>query len=94
MTFEVRLAFLLGFFAIWTFLGMLPWLVVAIVRRVRGVILALPLAQAGGAAGGVLIPFLGADNVRGFLLSLFTAGLGGALACLLGVYLARGLPRW
>ncbi len=94
MTFEVRLAFLLGFFAVWTFLGVLPWLIVATWRHGRGVILALPLAMAGGAAGGVLVPFLGADDVRGFLLSLFTASLGGALACLLGVYLARGLPRW
>ncbi|HZP26015.1 MAG TPA: hypothetical protein VFB90_03110 [Dehalococcoidia bacterium] len=94
MTFEARLAFLLGFFAIWMFLGMLPWLLVAIVRHGRGVIFALPLALAGGAAGGVLAPALGADDARGFLLSLAAAAGGGLLASLIGVLLTKGLRRF
>ena len=94
MTFEVRLAFLLGFFIIWCFLGMLPWLVVAIVRRGRGVILALPLALAGGAAGGVLVPALGTDDAAGFLISLGAAMAGGLLASLIGVLLMRGVARF
>lgn len=94
MTFEARLAFLLGFFALWAILGFLPWLVAAVVRRGRGVLLALPLAVAGGAAGGVLVPAVGARDERGFLISLATAFIGGALLSLLGVLLAARLsPR-
>ena len=93
MTFEVRLAFLLAFFLIWTFLGFVPWLVIAIARRGRGVILALPLAIAGGAAGGVIVPFAGADDARGFLISLASAFSAGLLASLAGVYLGKDLLR-
>lgn len=91
MTFEVRLAFLLGLFALWAILGFLPWLVAAVVRRGRGVLLALPLAVAGGAAGGVLVPAVGARDELGFLISLATAFIGGALLSLLGVLLAARL---
>jgi hypothetical protein len=73
---------------------MLPWLVVAIVRHGRGVIFALPLALAGGAAGGVLVPALGADDARGFLLSLAAAAGAGLLASLVGVVLTRSLRRY
>ncbi|MBI1885301.1 MAG: hypothetical protein HYS09_03135 [Chloroflexi bacterium] len=93
MIFEVRLAFVLGFFALWALLGLLPWVAASLWRRGRGVMLALPLAIAGGAAGGVTVPLAGADDARGFLLSLGTAFLGGALACLLGIRLATTETR-
>jgi uncharacterized membrane protein YeaQ/YmgE (transglycosylase-associated protein family) len=92
MTFEVRLAFLLAFFALWALLGFLPWTIAAVVRRGRGVLLALPLAVVGGAAGGVIVPAAGADDERGFLLSLATAFLGGALLSVVGILLAARLP--
>ena len=91
MTFEVRLAFLLAFFALWALLGFLPWTVAAVARRGRDVLPALPLALAGGAAGGVLVPTVGADDARGFLISLPTAFLGGALLSAFGVWLAMRL---
>jgi hypothetical protein len=88
MTFEVRLAFLLAFFALWTLLGFLPWTIAAVVRRGRDVLPALPLAIAGGAAGGVLVPTVGADDARSFLVSLATSFLGGAFLSVLGIWLA------
>lgn len=77
MTLDLKIAFLLFFFGLWSFLGILPWLVVAIARRGHGALLALPLALAGGCAGGVVLPLLGADDARGFLVSLGTATAGG-----------------
>lgn len=88
MTFEARLAFLLGFFALWAILGFLPWLIAAVVRSGRGVLLALPLAVAGGAAGGVLVPAAGVRDERGFLISLATAFIGGVLLSAIGILLA------
>lgn len=88
MPLDLKVIFLLIFFGLWAALGLLPWLVAAVVRRGRGAALALPLAVAGGCAGGVLVPLLGANDARGFLISL-GAALGGALlASQLGFRLA------
>jgi len=89
VTVEARLAFLLFFFLVWGVLGLLPWVAAALWRRGRGVLLALPLAPLGGMGAGVLTPLLGADDARGFLLSLAMAFLGGALATAAGVFLER-----
>ena len=88
MTFEARLIFVLLFFALWGFLGFLPWSFAAVIRRGRHVLPALPLALATGSLAGVLVPLLGARDVNGFLLSLLTAFLGGAIGTAAGVALA------
>ncbi len=88
MTFEARLAFVLIFFALWAFLGFLPWSFAAVIRRGRHVLPALPLAMATASLAGVLVPLLGARDVGGFLLSLLTAFLGGAIGTAAGVALA------
>ena len=54
MTFEARLIFVLLFFALWTFLGFLPWSFAAVILRGRHVLLALPLALAAGKAKGAI----------------------------------------
>lgn len=91
MTLEVRIAFLLFFFALWCLLGFLPWTVAALLRRGRDVLLALPLALTGGAAAGVLVPLLGLRDALGFLVSLPAALGGGAIATAAGVALALRL---
>ncbi len=88
MTFEARLIFVLLFFALWTFLGFLPWSFAAVIRRGRHVLLALPLALAAASLAGVLVPLLGARDETGFLLSIATAFLGGLLGTVAGVALA------
>ena len=91
VTLEARLAFILAFFAVWIILGLLPWTLAAVLTRGRGALPALPLALAGAAAGGVLIPLLGLRDTLGFLLSLPAALAGGALASAAGIALARRL---
>jgi hypothetical protein len=91
MTLEVRLAFLLFFFLLWGMGGLLPWTVAAVWRRGRGVVLALPLAPIGGMGVGVLTPLLGADDGRGFLVSLAASVMGGALATAAGIWLEAHL---
>jgi|FaiFalDrversion2_1042247.scaffolds.fasta_scaffold00074_3 hypothetical protein len=93
MTVEARVAFLAFFFLLWALLGLLPWLGAALWRRGRGVILALPLAPLAGCLAGALVPVLGADDGRGFLLSLATAFAGGALGTATGVLLEGRLAR-
>ena len=91
MTFEVRVALLLLLSALWALIGFLSWTVAAVARRGRGVLLALPLAVAGAAAAGALVPVAGLRDELGFFLSLGTAFLGGALASLLGILLTARL---
>ncbi len=88
MTFEARLIFVLIFFALWGFLGFLPWSFAAVIRRGRHVLPALPLALATASLAGVLVPLLGARDLNGFLLSLLTAFLGGAIGTAAGVAIA------
>jgi hypothetical protein len=88
MTFEVRLIFVLLFFALWGFLGFLPWSFAAVIRRGRHVLPALPVALATASLAGVLVPLLGPRDVDGFLLSLLTAFLGGAIGTAAGVAIA------
>ena len=88
MTFEARLIFVLLFFALWSFLGFLPWSFAAVIRRGRHVLLALPLALAAASLAGVLVPLLGARDETGFLLSIATAFLGGVVGTAAGVALA------
>ena len=88
MTFEARLIFVLLFFALWTFLGFLPWSFAAVICRGRHVLLALPLALAAASLAGVLVPLLGARDETGFLLSIATAFLGGVVGTVAGILLA------
>jgi hypothetical protein len=88
MTFEARLAFVLFFFALWLFFGLLIWAAVAVLRRGRGAMLALPLALAGAAAAGVLVPVLGWQDAGGFVFSVCTACVGAALGAFAGVALS------
>ncbi len=91
MTFEARLIFVLLFFALWGFLGFLPWSLAAVISRGRHVLPALPLAVAASSLAGVLGPLLGARDLTGFLVSIGTAFAGGVLATVAGVVLARRL---
>jgi hypothetical protein len=91
MTTEARLAFIVFFVVVWCFLALVPWAVAAVIVRGRGALLALPLALAGGAAAGVLVPLVGLRDATGFLLSLPSASIGGALASVLGIAIARRL---
>jgi uncharacterized membrane protein YeaQ/YmgE (transglycosylase-associated protein family) len=88
MTLEARIAFIVLFFATWCFLGLLGWAAVAVLRRGRGAVLALPLALAGACAAGVLVPAFGARDVTGFFVSLLTATAGGIVCSLAGIRLA------
>ena len=91
MTPEARLAFVLFFFAVWCFLGLITWAVAAVVARGRGALPALPLALAAASAAGVAIPLAGLDNAAGFSLSLATALFAGAIASIAGIRLAQRL---
>ncbi len=93
MTLEVRIAFVLFFFAVWLVLGLLPWVVLAVLTRGRGALLGLPLALAAAAAAGVIVPLAGLRDFRGFLVSLVTALAGSALACILSFFLQRRLSN-
>src|SRR3989304_2859398 len=64
MTFEARLLFVLFFFVIWCVLGLFPWALAAVLSRGRGALLAPPLALAGAAPAGVLVPPAGAPPGR------------------------------
>ena len=88
MTFEARLIFVLLFFALWAFLGFLPWSFAAVIRRGRHVLLALPLALTAACLAGVLVPLIGACDETGFLVSIATAFLGGVVGTAGGIALA------
>jgi hypothetical protein len=91
MTPEARLAFVLFFFAVWCFLGLLAWCMAAIFARGRGALPALPIALAAACAGGVAVPLIGLDNAPGFFLSLAIAFVSGAIGAVAGIALARRL---
>lgn len=88
MTFEARIAFVLLFFALWGFLGFLPWSVAAVLRRGRDVLPALPVAVAAACVAGVLVPLLGARDTTGFVVSVPVAFAGGVTGTVAGVALA------
>jgi len=73
-------------FFLWAVLGALPWLVIALRRRGRGVLALLPLAAVGGIGGGVLPPALGLRDAPALLLSLLFALVGGLALTLVGLY--------
>jgi hypothetical protein len=88
MTFEARVLFVIAFFALWGVLGFLCWTAVAVWRRGRGVLPALPLSLLGACLGGVALPVVGgARDERGLMLSILTAAVGGALGTAGGIYL-------
>lgn len=89
MTTEARLAFIVFFFAVWCFLGLMAWAIAAVITRGRGALPALPLALAAAAAAGVAVPLLGARDVAGFFASLGAALLAAAVASAAGIRLAR-----
>jgi hypothetical protein len=93
MPVDLDIIFLALLFIMWAILGFTPWLVLAVLRRGRGVLIALPLAIAGGAGGGVLVPAVGAKDETGLFLSLGTALLGGLALALLGLRLSRIATR-
>jgi len=84
-------------FFVWAVLGALPWLVIALRRRGRGVLALLPLAIVGGVVGAVLVPALGARNVPAVFGSLLAAMAGGLALTLAGLrapgFLSRRLSR-
>jgi hypothetical protein len=89
MTPEARVAFVLFFFAIWCFLGLVSWAIAAVIARGRGAFPALPLALAAASVAGVTVPLAGLDDAVGFLLSLAAAFIAGAIASAVGIRLAR-----
>ena len=89
MPIDLDIIFLALLFIMWAILGFMPWLVVAVLRRGRGVLIALPMAVVGGAGGGVLVPAAGAKDETGLFLSLGTALVGGLALALLGLRLSR-----
>jgi len=93
MPVDLDIIFLALLFIMWAILGFLPWLALALLRRGRGVLIALPLAVAGGAGGGVLAPAAGARDETGLFLSLGTALVGGLALALLGLRLSRIAAR-
>ncbi len=87
MTSEARLIIVLLLFALWGFLGFLPWSFAAVIRRGRQVLPALPIALGLAALAGVLVPIVGARDERGFLVSIGTAFAGGVLGTVVGIAL-------
>jgi hypothetical protein len=88
MTFEARLAFVIFFFAAWLFFGLMAWAAVAVIKRGRGALPALPLALAGAALAGVTVPLMGMQDGAGFVLSLVTATAGGFAGAYVGIAFA------
>ncbi len=93
MPVDLDIIFLALLFIMWAILGFIPWLALALIRRGRGVLVALPLAIVGGAGGGVLVPAAGAKDEAGLFLSLGTALVGGLALALLGLRLSRIVTR-
>jgi len=89
MPIDLDIIFLALLFIMWAILGFIPWLALAVLRRGRGVLIALPMAVVGGAGGGVLVPAAGAKDETGLFLSLGTALVGGLALALLGLRLSR-----
>jgi hypothetical protein len=93
MPVDLDIIFLALLVSIWAILGFLPWLALAVRRRGRGVLIALPLAIAGGIGGGVFVPAGGARDETGLFLSLGTALVGGLALSLVGLRLSRIAAR-
>jgi hypothetical protein len=91
MTAESRAAFVLFFFAVWCFVGLVPWAIAAVVARGRGALAALPVALAAACAAGVAIPLIGLDDFRGFLLGLVVAFTAAAVGSVAGIRIAQRL---
>lgn len=90
---DVEIIFLALLVGIWAILGLIPWLVLAVRRRGRGVLIALPLAVAGGIGGGVLVPAVGLRDVIALILSVGAALVGGLALSLVGLRLSRILAH-
>ncbi|MDO8611594.1 MAG: hypothetical protein Q7R32_02080 [Dehalococcoidia bacterium] len=88
MTFEARLIIVLLYFALWGFLGLLPWTFAAVARRGREVLPALPIAVAAAWLAGVLVPIVGERDATGFLVSTATAFAAGVAGTAAGVALS------
>jgi len=88
VTFEARLAIVLLYFALWGFLGLLPWTFAAVLRRGRAVLPALPIAVAAAWLAGVFVPVVGARDATGFIVSIVTAFAGGVAGTAAGVALS------
>jgi len=93
MSIDLDVIFLALLVGIWAILGLMPWLVLAVRRRGRGVLIALPLAIAGGIGGGVLVPAVGLRDVPALILSVGAALLGGLALSLVGLRLSRIVAR-
>jgi len=91
MTTEARAAFVLFFFAVWCFVGFIPWAIAAVAARGRGALAALPIALAAACAAGVAIPLIGLDYFRGFLISLVVAFIAAAVGSVAGIRIAQRL---
>jgi hypothetical protein len=89
MPIDLDVIFLALLVSIWAILGLIPWLVLAVRRRGRGVLIALPLAIVGGIGGGVLVPAVGLRDVLAVILSVGASILGGLALALLGLRLSR-----
>jgi len=88
VTFEARLIIVLLYFALWGFLGLLPWTFAAVARRGREVLPALPIAVAAAWLAGVLVPIVGGRDETGFLVSIVTAFAGGVAGTAVGIALS------
>jgi hypothetical protein len=88
MTYEARLAFVLFFFAIWLFFGLMAWASVAVIKRGRGALIALPAALLGAALAGVAVPLIVAQDGAAFVLSILTSTAGGFAGAIAGTALA------
>ena len=88
MTYEARIAFVLFFFAIWLFFGLMAWAAVAVIKRGRGALIALPPALLGAALAGVAVPLIIAQDGAAFVLSIFTSTAGGFAGAIAGTALA------
>ena len=89
MTFEARILFVVLFFSAWAFLGLLAWAAVAVLRRGRTALLALPVSLAAACAFGVFVPLVGMRDATGFFVSLSLSVLGSSLGYALVVALFR-----
>ena len=69
MPIDLDIIFLALLLSIWAILGLIPWFVLAVRRRGRGVLIALPLAIAGGIGGGVLVPAVDSGTCWPFSLA-------------------------
>jgi hypothetical protein len=89
MTFEARLIIVLLLFAMWGFLGLLPWSLLAALRRGRNALPALPIAIGAACLAGVLVPLVGARDETGFLVSIVAAFAGGVIGTVSGIEVAK-----